>query len=487
MVELDQARDELFALARADLPEATPGSAPWQAVAISCGIRALKFEAPPHGMSNLSRPLASYTKFDEAIMAVLRILDQCTGIAARGLAVNAIFGPWEGGFLIDTAPSSAHSACLLNLKLVAWNARGGLSPAGSVEAHNGRILKFVNQLHNAKCSLCVLSEPRFGPGMIWPSWSGYDWVGCRSCASDTVAVLISEELSDKFIQLPNIGDERAIWLCVNCAEPGKEEDLPSLLILAVYALTYGYDLAWKPAVLLHTRWAGVSGAFWLCLDSALCQDQFRVKYGPLISPTLLLLAAGLGQGGRRAVHLFGALARGIPDELRKLTIGVALGTSRLLLDALQLNQRLSGDVCWMENVRLVSHFRELGVSSLNLPPAAPSVPCSVESALLAVDALAQHSLLVSHFVDDVFVLQSTLWGIQRACRALDNFCNQWRHRFATGKSKVSLMPVSPFPFHDLIPPSLGDSEVEWVVSCQILGPIVDLSLLRLLESICGRL
>ena len=100
----------------------------------------------------------------------------------------------------------------------------------------------------------------------------------------------------------------------------------------------------------------------ICLNSALCQDQFRVKYGPLVSPTLLLLAAGLGQGGRRAVHLFGALARGIPDELRKQTIGVALGSSPLLLDALQLNQRLSGDVCWLEIVRLVSQFRELGVS-----------------------------------------------------------------------------------------------------------------------------
>ena len=28
-------------------------------------------------------------------------------------------------------------------------------------------------------------------------------------------------------------------------------------------LLQGYDLAWKPAVLLYTRWAGISGAFWL--------------------------------------------------------------------------------------------------------------------------------------------------------------------------------------------------------------------------------
>ena len=81
-----------------------------------------------------------------------------------------------------------------------------------------------------------LSEPRFGPGMIWPSWSGSDWVGCRSCVSNTVAVLISKDLSDRFTQLPNVGNERAIWLCVSGAEPGKEGEVPSLLILAVYAL-----------------------------------------------------------------------------------------------------------------------------------------------------------------------------------------------------------------------------------------------------------
>ena len=73
MVELDQARDELFALSRVDLPEATPGSAPWQAVAFRRDIRALQFEAPPHGLSNLSWSLASYKEFDEALMAVFWI------------------------------------------------------------------------------------------------------------------------------------------------------------------------------------------------------------------------------------------------------------------------------------------------------------------------------------------------------------------------------------------------------------------------------
>ena len=116
----------------------------------------------------------------------------------------------------------------------------------------------------------------------------------------------------------------------------------------------GYDLTWKSAVLLHARWAGISGSFWLCLHSALHQDEFRVKYGPLVGPALLSISAGLGQGGRRAVHLFNALARGIPDELRKRVIGVSVGASPMLLDALKLHQRLAGNVVLHDLVRLSS-------------------------------------------------------------------------------------------------------------------------------------
>ena len=108
---------------------------------------------------------------------------------------------------------------------------------------------------------------------------------------------------------------------------------------------------------------------------------------------------------------------------------------------LQLNQRLSGDVCWLEIVRLVSQFRELGVTPLHLPPAAASVPSSVESALLAVDALAQHNLLVSQFVGDLFVSQSTLWGIRRACRALG--------RTALQQVSLSCPSCMFLPFHVL--------------------------------------
>lgn len=48
---LEAARHELFALSRTSLPDAAPGSAPWQALALRRDIHALRKDAPPHGLS----------------------------------------------------------------------------------------------------------------------------------------------------------------------------------------------------------------------------------------------------------------------------------------------------------------------------------------------------------------------------------------------------------------------------------------------------
>ena len=203
-------------------------------------------------------------------------------------------------------------------------------------------------------------------------------------------------------------------------------------------LLQGYDLAWKSAMLLHTRWAGIRGSLWLCLDSAVQQDHFRIRYGPLVGPAILLITAGLGQGGRRAVHLFGALARGIPDQLRQSVIGVSLGTSPILLDRLRLHSRPSGDV----EVNIVPYLVQACRGTAPLSHSSTLLrSTNLETALVALDVLATHSLLVFQFVDDVFVFQSTLWGMNRVCKALEQFLQLWKHRFAAGPSKVALMLV----------------------------------------------
>ena len=99
----------------------------------------------------------------------------------------------------------------------------------------------------------------------------------------------------------------------------------------------------------------------ICLNSALCQDQFRVKYGPLVSPTLLFCSrAGPRWAASRAPFWCSSTGNSGIAETNYRSGPWLL--SPPFWDALQLNQRLSGDVCWLEIVRLVSRFRELGVS-----------------------------------------------------------------------------------------------------------------------------
>ena len=237
-------------------------------------------------------------------------------------------------------------------------------------------------------------------------------------------------------------------------------------------LLQGYDLAWKAAMLLHTRWAGIQGSFWLCLNSAIQQDSFRVRYGPLVGPTMLLLVAGLGQGGRRAVHLFAALARGIPDQVLKKTVGVSIGASPLLLNQLQVHSRRPG----LPQANLIPSFVEY---CLTLPQH-EQIPASVlnsitkDSAMLVLDVLASQNLLTLQFVDDVFIFQSTMWGVHRACQALENFLQLWRHRFAP--RKVALMLVSSDPLNPINSLVLDNVKVEGVQSLPVLGPCFDCNL-----------
>ena len=100
-------------------------------------------------------------------------------------------------------------------------------------------------------------------------------------------------------------------------------NLPSYLLKA--DLQQGYDLANKNAVLLHAKWAGVGGLYWLTLDASFSQDKFRVKLGSLVGGLVYMLQSSLGQGGRRAVHLFSALTRGLTEELLNEPLGLQLG------------------------------------------------------------------------------------------------------------------------------------------------------------------
>ena len=74
-------------------------------------------------------------------------------------------------------------------------------------------------------------------------------------------------------------------------------------------LLHGFDIAWRDAVLLQLRKAGLRGRWWLAAVASLSEERVRVRLGPLVGPLAVLLDFGVGQGKRAGVHLFGALVR----------------------------------------------------------------------------------------------------------------------------------------------------------------------------------
>ena len=143
------AHDELLNLSRAALPCAVIGSAAWQVLVFRRDIQALGRSAPPHGLSNLSRDLDSYKSFDRAIGQTFDILDRRAAFVAGGLALNTIFGPWEGGIATSEVPRepglATHS--IFDLRILSWNVRGARSVPSRQEAQNDRYLPSLHSHH----------------------------------------------------------------------------------------------------------------------------------------------------------------------------------------------------------------------------------------------------------------------------------------------------------------------------------------------------
>ena len=267
--------------------------------------------------------------------------------------------------------------------------------------------------------------------------------------------------------------------------------LPTFVVKA--DLLQGYDLAWKEAVLLHSKWAGVGGSFWLCLDASFSHDRLRVRLGPLLGRALLLLQAGIGQGGRRAVHLFNALTRGLTDAVCNSCIGVAIGANPLMIQAFCGPPRSRQTLCQnpSPNLQVVASMItscSQAVTEQDFRAVVPQV-ASLTEALLAIDAASEFSLGLVQFVDDIFVLQSTCWGLRRACQALTEFSRCWRHKFAGGSKSASFMAVgAAVPAPSSLAP-VGDETPRHSETLSILGMLVDadLAFTPLLEQVSAKL
>jgi len=240
------AADELRALARRGLALCGGAQKRWRALCFRRDARALLQAKPNYGISDMPCDLSSFREFDDAAAGALRTIDHRMGQEAGGLPLNKLYGPWEGGMPACEAPQES-ARRVMPVILAALNVRGAFGHDGGLEAHDERILRAVAVLHAAGVVMAVISEPRFGPGMVWPSWTGYAYHGERSGEPDSVAVLVLEDAEQVVVPIGGVGDERAIWLELRTGKAGDgrgaTQSERGMLVLGLYGYHAGYAVA----------------------------------------------------------------------------------------------------------------------------------------------------------------------------------------------------------------------------------------------------
>ena len=229
-------KGELIQLVARSLPVERADIRRFRALCLRRDVRALGNAMPSHRLSEVPQSLHGFRAMDAAIFSVLKVLDKRMADMASGLPLNSLFGAWEGGLPAREVPlPSPHGSlerptckCVLS----AFNIRGALCREGGLEAHEGRLLQLSASLHAGGVVVAILSEPKLAPGMIWPTWTGYSFLGERTSAAGSVAALVLQEVSGEIIQIEGVGDERAIWLEVPFSELHGGDG--GTLVLGVY-------------------------------------------------------------------------------------------------------------------------------------------------------------------------------------------------------------------------------------------------------------
>ena len=294
------------------------GSAPWQALALRRDIQTLQSSAPPHGLSSLSQSRASYKQFDRDILHALNTLNRRAGVAAQNLAGHALFGPWGVGLSLSSPDEQFPPlTSVSNLSILCWNIRGALSVASKQEGHSGRILQLITALHSSQASIAILSDPCFGPGMQWPQWSGY--FGTPSTQSNTVAALISAEVTDKVVLLESFGDARNLWFHIQVPVNAS-----SFLLLAIYAPPPNY----VPKERLE-------------FFEARLDECRKLRGDPLFSSLPMLLAGDVNLHAAELCEKNRSLERPVDRDIASVITG-PLGLNLALRNPLQTATRDSG-------------------------------------------------------------------------------------------------------------------------------------------------
>ena len=121
--------------------------------------------------------------------------------------------------------------------------------------------------------------------------------------------------------------------------------------------------------------------------------------------------------------------------------------------------------------------------------AAIPAEATASEAMLCIDILSPHNLLLVQFIDDVFAFQSTCFGLRRVCAGLTSFTDMWRHRFAGGRKRASFMALGTQVPSDEELEVVGDAKPEHVSAMSVLGALIDadLTLNQFVDQAVGRL
>ena len=194
--------------------------------------------------------------------------------------------------------------------------------------------------------------------------------------------------------------------------------------------------------------AGVRGRRWLQLDAQLKADWARVRIGNVVGRAAAILV-GLGQGRRAAGALLGALTKALTSQVEEACLPAAAALPEAA--RIGLNRESSTAPLTMDtpdqDVPPVAELRDL-LEGLQEGPghaadwaaALRSIPTSTGRALF-LDLAGRGGHLVSLFIDDLLVLQSSLWGTRRAAEAFTSFVRSWSHAFAKGTKRLKVMAV----------------------------------------------
>eukprot|EP00435_Cladocopium_sp_Y103_P049647 s611_g15.t1 len=209
-------------------------------LALKRDLLALCINKPPHGLSELPRSLPNFSLFDRVLERVMQTTFERTDSQTRGLGLNSIFGPWEGGILSsELAP--ANRVQTVQRRIACWNGQGAFASNASVESSEAKIYAFTATLASKGTLVAIVSEPRLAPGMVWPAITGYDFHGERSTGPASVAALVHQSISHQVEFLSNYGDECAIWLALF----PENERAKGQLLLGIYAPHGGHPIDFR--------------------------------------------------------------------------------------------------------------------------------------------------------------------------------------------------------------------------------------------------